>query len=56
MPLSKFIRYTCVYVFFHVNYFFISEYNMRLHTQSAWMFLDQRHFANTGINQWERSG
>ena len=56
MPLSKFIRYTCVYVFCHVNYFFISEYNMRLHTQSAWMFLDQRHFANTGINQWERSG
>ena len=38
MPLSKFIRYTCVYVFCHVNYFFISEYNMRLHTQSAWMF------------------
>ena len=31
MPLSKCMKYT--FVFFHVNYFFTSEYNMRLHTQ-----------------------
>ena len=57
--LTNFIKHSYIYLMCHKSTAissFMQGHFKSTHSVRVWMFLDQRHFANTGINQWERSG
>ena len=57
--LTNFIKHSYIYLMCHKSTAissFLQGHFKSTHSVRVWMFLDRRHFANTGINQWERSG